>query len=174
MIHPKATNQSAPAARKNKSAARIRPWINCPKPGKKKLQRAAITFPAVPRPVLMMGYPHANHPSAQAIPACSASRRPVPEEVFQADFVDAGCRLLAARPAGGSDHFVDLDRLVPALRGFEQADGGEPGLVKSEERARGEFAVLDDIVVGGHRGFRVAEVFVGGADPGESLVAPCR
>lgn len=50
---PKLMNQISPAPRKNKRAARIRPWINCPSPGKTKLQSAAITFPAVPRPVLI-------------------------------------------------------------------------------------------------------------------------
>ena len=34
-IVPKLTTQTTPAPTKNRSAARIRPWINCPKPGEK-------------------------------------------------------------------------------------------------------------------------------------------
>jgi len=72
-IVPKLTTQTTPAPTKNRSAARIRPWINCPKPGKKKLQRAAITFPAVPRPVLILTYLCPNPCAAQVIPANGAT-----------------------------------------------------------------------------------------------------
>lgn len=56
MIHPrvpKLMNHNTPAPMKKTNATRIRPCTNCPKPGMNKLQRAAMTFPPDPGPVLM-------------------------------------------------------------------------------------------------------------------------
>ena len=56
MIHPsvpKLMNHNTPDPIKKTNATRIRPCTNCPKPGMNKLQRAAMTFPPDPGPVLM-------------------------------------------------------------------------------------------------------------------------
>jgi len=48
IIHPNRKNQSTEARTNMKAARRRRPWSNCPKPGMKKLHRAAMTLPAEP------------------------------------------------------------------------------------------------------------------------------
>jgi len=50
---PKLISQSAPANMKKRNAAKTRPCTNWPRPGTKRLQSEAITFPAEPCPALI-------------------------------------------------------------------------------------------------------------------------
>lgn len=57
MIQPSQTIHKTPAITNMKRASSKRPWTSWPRPGTKKLQSAAITFPPDPCPVIFIFYP---------------------------------------------------------------------------------------------------------------------
>ncbi len=96
----------------------------------------------------------------------------VPEEMFEAELLDAVFGFEGTGTIGCGEGFVNADGFGPFLGGLEDACGSEAGFAEPEELSGGLRRGFEDIVVGGNGGIEVAGFFEGGADAGQGLLAP--
>ena len=96
----------------------------------------------------------------------------VPEEMFEAELLDAVFGFEGTGTIGCGEGFVNADGFGPFLGGLEDAGGCESGFVEPKELGGCLRRGFEDIVVGGDSGIEVAGFFEGGADAGQGLVAP--